>query len=172
MYGHSRGFANQLTDPQGRPGDATTGIPQFTIADIGTPPYVAPDKGGFFHFALFHVNTDGTVQYTIEPMLSSVTIDQGTPGDGPDAPRTDTLEAGAQRAYTATAVNTRGSDISDPPSMPVADPMSHVWASSDTDVATVDAVTGEVRALRAGTTTISVTTGGITSDVQLTVTAG
>ncbi len=160
MYGHSRGFANQLTDPQGRPADGETGIPQFTIADIGTPPYVAPDQGGFFHFALFHVNADGTVQYSIVPMLESVTIDQGA---------TDSLGLGQQRRYTATAVNTRGSDIANPPTMPVADPMSHVWASSDESVATVDPVSGDVTAVAAGTTTISVSTGGITSELQLTV---
>lgn len=170
MYGHSRGFANQLTDPQGNPADATTGIPQFTIADIGTQPYVAPDRGGFFHFALFHVNADGTVQYTVEPMLQSVTIDQGTAGDDAAAPRTDTLVAGETKQFTATAVNTGGSDISNPPTMPVADPMSHVWASSDEQVATIDPVTGEVTAVRPGTTTISVTTGGITSSLELTVT--
>lgn len=166
MYGHSRGFANQLTDPQGNPADATTGIPQFTIADIGTQPYVAADQGGFFHFALFHFNDDGTVQYTVEPMLQSVTIDQGTAGA---APRTDTLAAGQVKEYTATAVNTGGSDISNPPTMPVADPMSHVWRSSDDQVAMIDPVTGEVTAVAAGTTTISVTTGGITSSLELTV---
>ncbi|MFI7679289.1 phosphodiester glycosidase family protein [Actinophytocola sp. NPDC049390] len=171
MYGHSRGFANQLTDPRGNPGDATTGIPQFTIADIGTQPYVAADKGGFFHFALFHVNNDGTVQYTVEPMLQSMTIDQGTAGDDAAAPRGDTLVAGETKQFTATAVNTGGSDIADPPTMPVADPLSHVWASSDERVARIDPVTGSVTAIAAGTTTISVTTGGITSRLELTVTA-
>jgi exopolysaccharide biosynthesis protein len=169
MYGHSRGFADQLTDPQGNPADARTGIPQFTIADIGTPPYVAADRGGFFHFALFHVNKDGTVQYTVEPMLQSMTIDQGTAGADAAAPRTDTLVAGQVKQYTATAVNTSGSDISNPPTMPVADPLSHVWASSDKKVATIDPVTGSVTAVAAGTTTISVTTGGITSSLELSV---
>lgn len=169
MYGHSRGFANQLTDPQGRPADAETGIPQFTIADIGTQPYVAADQGGFYHFALFHVNADGTVQYTVEPMLQSMTIDQGEAGEDPAAPRTDTIASGETRQYTATAVNTGGSDISDPPTMPVADPMSHVWKSSDDAIASVDPVTGDVTAHANGTATISVTTGGITSAVELTV---
>jgi exopolysaccharide biosynthesis protein/uncharacterized protein YjdB len=172
MYGHSRGFANQLTDPQGNRADATTGIPQFTIADIGTQPYVAADQGGFFHFALFHVNEDGTVQYSVEPMLQSVIIDQGTAGADAAAPRTDTLVAGQEKQYSATAVNTGGSDISNPPTMPVADPMSHVWASSNPEVATIDPVTGSVTAIAAGTTTVSVTTGGITSSLELTVSPG
>jgi Phosphodiester glycosidase/Calcineurin-like phosphoesterase/Bacterial Ig-like domain (group 2) len=169
MYGHSRGFANQLTDPQGDPADARTGIPQFTIGDIGMPPYMAADQGGFFHFALFHVNKDGSVQYAVAPMLKSMTIDQGTAGADAAAPRTDTLVAGQVKKYTATAVNTNGSDIGNPPTMPVADPLSHVWASSNKKVATIDPVTGSVTALMAGTTTISVTTGGITSSLKLSV---
>jgi hypothetical protein len=162
MYGHSRGFADQLIDPQGNPADAKTGIPQFTIADIGMPPYVAANRGGFFHFALFHVNSNGSVQYAVVPMLRSVTIEQGTAG-------ADTLAAGQHKQYTATAVNSSRSDIISTPTMPVADPMSHVWSSSDRRVAAIDPVTGAVTAVKAGTTTISVSTGGITSSVKLTV---
>lgn len=169
MYGHSRGFANQLIDPLGNPADAKLGIPQFTIADIGTRPYVAADKGGIFHFALFHVNTDGTVQYSVQAMLKSMTIDQGTAGADAATPRTDTLVAGQAKQYTATAVNANGNDISDPPTMKVADPMSHVWTSSNKKVATIDPVTGAVTTLKPGTTTISVTTGGITSSLNLLV---
>ena len=169
MYGHSRGFADQLLDPQGNPADATTGIPQFTIADIGMPAYMAADQGGFFHFALFHVNDNGTVQYTVQPLLQSMTIDQGAAGANAAAPRTDTLAAHETRQYTATAVNTNGSDNSAPPTMHVADPMSHVWASSNKKVATIDPVTGKVTAVKSGTTTISVTTGGITSSLTLSV---
>ncbi|MEV7323605.1 phosphodiester glycosidase family protein [Streptomyces sp. NPDC093970] len=169
MYGHSRGFADQLIDPLGNEADAKLGIPQFTIADIGTRPYVAADKGGLFHFALFHVNQDGTVQYSVQAMLKSMTIDQGTAGSDADAPRTGTMAAGEAKQFTATAVNANGNDISDPPTMPVADPMSHVWESSNSKVAKVDPVTGAVTALKPGTTTISVTTGGITSRLDLTV---
>ncbi|MFF3559506.1 phosphodiester glycosidase family protein [Streptomyces sp. NPDC002574] len=169
MYGHSRGFADQLIDPLGNQADAKLGIPQFTIADIGTRPYVAADKGGLFHFALFHVNDDGTVQYSVQAMLKSMTIDQGTAGSDAAAPRTDTLVAGQAKQYTATAVNANGNDISDPPTMPVADPMSHVWTTSNKKVAKIDPVTGAVTALKPGTTTISVTTGGITSKLNLLV---
>ncbi|MFD9004767.1 phosphodiester glycosidase family protein [Streptomyces sp. NPDC059582] len=169
MYGHSRGFADQLIDPLGNEADAKLGIPQFTIADIGTRPYVAADKGGLFHFALFHVNQDGTVQYSVQAMLKSMTIDQGTAGSDAAAPRTDTLVAGQAKQYTATAVNANGNDINEPPTMPVADPMSHVWASSNKKVAKIDPVTGALTALKPGTTTISVTTGGITSKLNLLV---
>ncbi|MCC2591818.1 phosphodiester glycosidase family protein [Tessaracoccus sp. OS52] len=161
LHGHSRGFANLVLDPQGKPTDA--GIPQLTIADVGTPPYYAADQGGFFHFGLLHVNPDGTVQFAVEPLLKSVAIDQGAD---------DALAVGETKQYTATAVNTNGANIANPPVIPVATPMSHVWTSSNTAVATVDAVTGEVTATGAGSTTISVRTGGITASLALTVGAG
>ncbi|MGO1769576.1 MAG: phosphodiester glycosidase family protein [Microbacterium sp.] len=180
MYGHMRAFANQLIDPSGQPADATTGIPQFVIGDIGMPPYMAADEGGFYHFGLFHVNDDGTVQYTVEPVLQSVTIDQA-PDEGKAAASSSgtakadsagtSLAVGQTRQYTATAVNAAGEDTANPPTMPVADPMSHTWSSTDEDVASVDPVSGEVTALREGTTTVSVTTGGITDSTQVTVTA-
>lgn len=173
LYGHSRSFASQFIDPQGRPGTSVTGIPQFTIADIGTPPYTAPDKGGFYHFVLMHVNTDGTVQYTVEPLLQSVVIDQGDDAGTHDGRVTktdpDVLGVGESRQYTATAINTAGEGDTKPPTMPVADPMSHVWASSNEKVATVDPVTGAVTGRHPGKATISVTTGGITSEIRVKV---
>ncbi|MCC2594435.1 Ig-like domain-containing protein [Tessaracoccus sp. OS52] len=160
LQGHSRGFANLVLDPQGNPADSVTGIPQLTIADVGTPPYYAADQGGFFHFGLLHVNPDGTVQFAVEPLLKSVAIDQGAD---------DALAVGETKQYTATAVNTNGANIANPPVIPVANPMSHVWTSSNTAVATVDAVTGEVTATGAGSATISVQAGGITTSLELTV---
>ncbi|MEU6654284.1 Ig-like domain-containing protein [Streptomyces sp. NPDC046900] len=53
--------------------------------------------------------------------------------------------------------------------MPIADPVSHIWSSSGAKVASVDPVTGEVTARRAGTVTVSVTSGRMTGSVQLTV---
>lgn len=178
MYGHMRAFANQLIDPEGQPADAETGIPQFVIGDIGMPPYMAADEGGFYHFGLFHINDDGTVQYTVEPMLQSVTIDQGAGASSAEAKASpaaakkgETLAVGKTRQFTATAVNDAGDNTKSPPRMPVADPMSHTWASSDESVATIDSVSGEVTAVAEGTTTVSVTTGGITDTVELAVTA-
>jgi uncharacterized protein YjdB len=54
--------------------------------------------------------------------------------------------------------------------MPVADPASHVWASSDPHVATVNPVTGVATAHHPGQASISVTCGGITAAHTLTVT--
>ncbi|MEY9928792.1 uncharacterized protein YjdB [Catenulispora sp. GP43] len=55
-------------------------------------------------------------------------------------------------------------------SVPIADPASHVWQSSDPRVASVDPVTGAVHARRPGTATISVSSGGVGGSVTVTVT--
>jgi hypothetical protein len=81
------------------------------------------------HFGLVHVNNDGQVQFTVEPSLKSVTIDQGLSA---------TLSPGQKQTFTATAVNNNGDDDTSPPTMPVADPMSHMWASSNSRVARID----------------------------------
>lgn len=160
VYGHSRGFSDQYLDPEGNEGTAGTGIVQLTFADVGMPAYKPADEGGFYHFGLVHVNNDGQVQFTVEPALKSVTIDQGLSA---------TLSPGQKQTFTATAVNNNGDDDTSPPTMPVADPMSHVWASSNSQVARIDPVTGEVIAEHSGQATISVTSGGITAKLALTV---
>jgi uncharacterized protein YjdB len=54
--------------------------------------------------------------------------------------------------------------------LPIADPASHVWTSSDPRVATVNPGSGAVTAHRPGQVTISVTCGGRTASTSLTVT--
>jgi uncharacterized protein YjdB len=54
--------------------------------------------------------------------------------------------------------------------VPVTDPASHVWSSSDPRVASVDPSTGVLTARSAGTATISVLAGGIHGSLTITVT--
>jgi exopolysaccharide biosynthesis protein len=159
VYGHARGFAEQLLDPTGRSVSAAGGgIPQFTFADLGMPAYAPSDEGGFYNFGLLHVTPGGGIRFSVEPVLSSidVTVPHATPAPG------DTVTPAA----TGTQV---GGDNLPAITMPIADPASHEWTSSDPEVATVDPVTGAVTALRPGTVTISVTSGGVTGSVVLTV---
>jgi len=159
VYGHSRGFAEQSLDPSGKPADtAHGGIPQLTIADLGMPPYAPPEQGGFYNFALLHVTGDGGFQFSVEPVLASI---------GVTAPK-PTLAVGdtEQLAANGTAV---GGDNQPPLVMPIADPASHVWSSSNSRVASVDARTGMLTAHRPGTAVLSVTSGGITGSVTVTV---
>jgi uncharacterized protein YjdB len=62
-----------------------------------------------------------------------------------------------------------GGDNNPAITMPVADPASHAWSSSNARVASVDANSGVVTARRPGTATISVTSGGVTASVTVTV---
>ncbi|QRP45654.1 phosphodiester glycosidase family protein [Amycolatopsis sp. FDAARGOS 1241] len=156
LYGHARGFADQVIDPLGNPSTpAAGGIPQLTIADLGMPAYAPSDEGGIYHFVLLHT-ARGDVQFSVEPVLSSIAV------------TVPALRAGA--SGTASAIGAEvGGDNLPATTMPIADPASHVWSSSDPKVATVDAKTGRITARRAGPVTISVASGGVTGSAQLTV---
>jgi hypothetical protein len=159
LDGHARGFAEQILDPTGRPTDtAHGGIPQLTVADLGMPAYAPANQGGFYHFALLHVSPSGDIQFTVEPVLSSITI-----AVQPAVP----AGTSTQLAATGTAV---GGDNQPTLLVPIADPASHVWASSNPRVATVDARTGVLTARHPGNTVVSVTSGGITATTTVTVT--
>jgi uncharacterized protein YjdB len=93
----------------------------------------------------------------VEPVLASIAI--AAPG---------ALTVGQKETLTATGT-TVGGDNDPAITMPVADPASHAWSSSDAKVASVDAVSGVVTAHRPGTATISVTSGGVTAAVTMTV---
>jgi Calcineurin-like phosphoesterase/Bacterial Ig-like domain (group 2) len=159
LYGHARGFAEQILSPQGQPVSPGQGIPQFTFADLGVPPYASANEGGFYHFGLLHVTPGGDLQFTVEPVLSSISVTAPSP----------TLAPHASETITATGTNV-GGDNNPALTLPIADPASHVWSSGSPEVASVDAVTGVVTAHRPGHVTISVTSGGVTATTLLTVT--
>lgn len=159
LYGHARGFAEQILDPLGRPTDvAHGGVPQLTVADLGMPAYATSDEGGFYNFGLVHVTERGDVQFAVEPVLASIAI------SGPQP-----MMAVGSKA-TLSAVGTAvGGDNLPTLTMPIQDPASHVWSSSDVRVASVDARTGVVTAHRPGMAVVSVTSGGVTASVTVTV---
>ncbi|WP_377266855.1 phosphodiester glycosidase family protein [Peterkaempfera sp. SMS 1(5)a] len=159
MYGHARGFAEQILNPEGQ--SVTTaegGIPQFTFADLGMPAYAPADQGGIYHFGLIRIGDDGDLQYSVEPALASITV---------TSPK-DPITRGDHVTLTATGTQIAGDNIA-PLTIPIADPASHVWTSSNTKVASVDASTGALTAHRPGTATVTVTSGGVTGSVQVTV---
>ena len=158
LYGDARGFAEQVLNADGESACPGQGIPQLTVADLGVTADAPSDEGGFYNFGLLHVTGNGDVQFSVEPVLSSISV---------AAPET-TLAAGATETVTATGTNV-GGDNEPALTLPIADPASHVWSSSDPRVASVNATTGVVTAHHAGTTTISVTSGGISAAVTLTV---
>ncbi|MEU3986166.1 phosphodiester glycosidase family protein [Streptomyces sp. NPDC026672] len=159
MYGHARGFAEQILDPEGNSvGTEQGGIPQLTFADLGMPAYAPADRGGFYHFGLVRIGSDGYLQYTVEPAFASITV------EAPAAP----VVKGAHADLTATGDMVAGDNIA-PLTVPVADPASHVWTSSDSEVASVDRVTGRLTAHRPGTVTVTVRSGGVEGSARITV---
>jgi hypothetical protein len=158
MYGHARGFAEQVLDQYGN--QVPNGIPNFVVADLGVPAYAPADQGGFYNYGLFHFLPDGTVQFAVQPILKSLSV---------DTPQAASLVAGQSETLTATGTSYAGDDYP-AITVPIADPASHVWSTSAPSVATVDPVTGQVTAKHPGTADITISTGTLTASVTLTVT--
>jgi len=158
LYGQARGFAEQILNAQGHVVSPGQGIPQLTVADLGAAASAPADQGGFVNFALLHATASGGLQFTVEPVLASIAV---TAPSGP-------LTAGTSGTLTATGT-TVGGDNTPAITMPIADPASHAWSSGNATVASVNADSGVVSAHRPGTATISVTSGGVTASVTVTV---
>jgi len=158
LFGHARGWAEDVRLPDGT--ESPTGIPNFVVADLGAPPYAPENQGGFYNYGLFNVLPDGTVQFAVQPLLASVTV---TAPSGQQA-----LARGAKEQLSAVGTSLTGSDA---PALqvPIADPVSRHWTSSDPRIASVDATSGVVTAHCAGSVTITVTAGGVTGTASVTV---
>jgi hypothetical protein len=157
LFGHARGVAEQILDPDGTPDP--NGLPNFTVADAGVAAYAPADQGGFYNYALFHVLPNGTIQFAFQPVLDSIAVTAPQPS----------LAIGGQEQLTATGTTPTGDDLA-ALQVPIANPASHEWSSSNPRVARVDPSTGQVTARAPGTATISVLSGGVTGSVTVTVT--
>jgi uncharacterized protein YjdB len=78
------------------------------------------------------------------------------------------LAVGAAEQLSAAGTTPAGDDRA-ALDVPVADPASHVWSSSDPRVASVDPRTGRVTARSPGTATITVLSAGLTASTVITV---
>jgi hypothetical protein len=156
LNGQARGFAEQVINPLGEVDPS--GLPNFDVSDAGVAPYAPANQGGFYNYVLFHVLPDGTIQFAVQPVLASITI------TAPEA----SLAVGATEQLTATGTTPTGDDL---PALqvPVADPASHQWTSSNPRVAAVDSQTGQLTARAPGTATITAESGGITGSITVTV---
>jgi hypothetical protein len=157
LFGHARGLAEQILNPDGSPDP--NGVPNFTVADAGVPAYAPVNQGGFYNYALFHVLPDGTIQFAFQPVLNTIAVTAPQPS----------LTIGAREQLTATGTTPTGDDLS-ALQVPIANPASHAWSSSDPKVAVVDPSTGQLFARSPGTATITVLSGGVTGTVTVTVT--
>jgi exopolysaccharide biosynthesis protein len=157
LNGQARGFAETVINPLGA--SDPRGLPSFDVADAGVPPYAPVNQGGFPNYVLFHVLPDGAVQFSVQPVLSSIAVTAPQPS----------LAAGAHEQLSATGTTPAGDTLA-ALQVPIADPASHQWSSSDPRVAAVNPATGVLYARSPGTATISVLSGGVTGTVTVTVT--
>jgi hypothetical protein len=157
LNGQARGFAETVINPLGE--SDPNGLPNFDVADAGVTPYATTSQGGFYNYVLFHVLPDGTVQFAVQPVLASIAVTAPQPS----------LAAGAQEQLSATGTTPTGDNLT-ALQVPIADPASHLWSSSDPRIAAVDSETGRLIARSPGTATISVLSGGVTGSITITVT--
>ncbi|HSZ39398.1 MAG TPA: Ig-like domain-containing protein [Trebonia sp.] len=101
----------------------------------------------------------GPIQFAVQPVLASIAVTAPSPS----------LAAGGKEQLSATGTTPAGDTVA-ALQVPIADPASHQWSSSDSRVAEVDPETGELDARSPGTATISVLSGGVTGQVTITVT--
>jgi hypothetical protein len=156
LNGQARGFAETVINPLG--GSDPSGLPNFDVSDAGVTPYAPTNQGGFYNYVLFHVLSDGTVEFAVQPVLASIAVAAPQPS----------LTVGTTEQLAATGTTPTGDDLS-ALQVPIADPASHQWSSSDPRIAAVNPQTGELYARSPGTTTITVTSGGVTGTVTITV---
>jgi hypothetical protein len=157
LNSQARGVAEQVLDPDGTLDPR--GLPNFDTADAGVPAYAPVTQGGFYNYVLFHILPNGTVQFAFQPVLDSISV---------TAPST-ALTIGTREQLAATGTTPTGDDLA-ALQVPIANPASHVWSSSNPQVADVNSGTGQVIARSPGTATISVLSGGVTGTVTVTVT--
>ncbi|GAA2015865.1 phosphodiester glycosidase family protein [Catenulispora yoronensis] len=156
LFGHARGWAEDVRLPDGT--ESPDGVPNFVVADLGATPYAPVDQGGFYNYGLFDVQPDGTVQFAVQPLLALVAVAAPAPE----------LAVGGTERLTATGTSLTGSDAT-ALQVPVADPASRHWVSSDPAVASVDPLSGAVTAHSPGSVTVTVTTGGVSGSASITV---
>lgn len=159
LAGHARLFAEQVLDPLGRPAPVA-GIPQLTLADLGVRPAAPATRGGAPHLGLLHIDALG-VQLDVEPILSVV-------APGLPAGVSGGLVTGQVVPLTGRAVTVGGTGMA-PQTIAVGDPFAHLWTSSDPAVVTVDPVSGIATAGAPGTAVITLSSGGRSGTLSLTV---
>jgi exopolysaccharide biosynthesis protein len=157
LNGQARGYYEEVINPEGDV--SPLGLPNFDVSDAGVTPYAPANEGGFYNYVLFHILPDGTIQFAVQPVLASIAV---------TAPQAS-LAVGGTEQLSATGTTPTGDNLS-ALQVPIADPASHQWSSSDSRVASVNPRTGELTAHSPGTATISVVSGGVTGNVTVTVT--
>jgi hypothetical protein len=124
-------------------------IPELSVGDLGEPTSVPAARGGYPAYALLTATPAGTLRYTVNPVLTSLSITAGPVSVG-------TRETPA---------------VADTPAVPMADPVAHTWTSANPAIATINPLTGAITPRHPGTTTITLKTATQTATTVLTVNA-
>lgn len=141
--GHVHGFARRARD----------GVQYLTTAGAGSPLYMPPDRGGFFHYTVVTVSGD-EVWYEVVPLLERISV---------SAERT-LLAPGDELQLSATGTAPYGYV-----QFPLTYPAQVRWTVDDETVARIDAATGRLHALAPGRVVVTVESGGLAASVEIDV---
>lgn len=141
--GHVHGFARRAND----------GVQYLTTAGSGSPLYMPPTRGGFFHYTVVTVAGD-EVWYEVVPLLDRITV---------EAERTQ-LAVGDELQLSAIGTAPYGYV-----QFPLTYPAQVRWSVDDGAVARVDAATGRLQALAPGRVVVTVESGGLAASVAIDV---
>ena len=139
----------------------------FLVSDLASTNDMQPLCGGFYSYVIFHVSPNGTLQFAVEPVLSSISI-------------TNTISTKVKlyenqtMSFTAEGFSPSGngvfSNLSVPPlSLNLNSFYAHMWSSNNTSVGSINANTGYFVAEHGGNTTVTIESGGVQTSIQVEV---
>jgi len=128
--GHVHGFARRAHD----------GVQYITTAGAGSPLYMPPIHGGFYHYVLLTV-TGSDVFYEVVPLIERIDVSQHTV----HVTKGESIVLEAEGVAPFDAVR-----------FPLRYPAQVRWSLTDESIGTIHPATGKFTALRAGETTAQI----------------
>lgn len=128
--GHVHGFARRAHD----------GVQYITTAGAGSPLYMPPIHGGFYHYVLLTV-TGSDVFYEVVPLIERIDVSQHTV----HVTKGESVVLEAEGVAPFDAVR-----------FPLRYPAQVRWSLTDESIGTIHPATGKFTALRAGETTAQI----------------
>lgn len=143
FHGHVHGFDRRAHD----------GVQYLTSAGAGSPLYLPPDRGGFFHYVV--VTVDGSeVTYQVIPLLEAIRL-----------PERVRLQAGQTVRLDALGI-APGNLVA----FPLRYPAAVEWEFSNPGIVRGNPADGTLLGVAAGETNLTVGSGGITATTTIVVT--
>ncbi len=149
LSGHTHMFSEQVVD----------GIPYFVSAGGGAALYAPPNQGGFYHFLAFTVQSD-QLSCRVVPLFTDITI--SSPENGHILHPSTTLPLTAEGIFESALPSIRFT-------VPIEEPISHSWHSSDEQVGWIDPATQTFQARNDGETVITIRSGTAKANARIKV---